>query len=274
MVLNDHRRPVKDGQENAESNASAGIEGAYGQCLRLATTHYENFPVLSWTMPRIIRPHVAAVYAFARNADDDADEIQGEAGRRRLDEKAQRIRSGQWAGDPDYRALGDTIRKFNLPLDPFLDLISAFRQDTEKKRYDTFAEVLDYCRRSANPVGRVMLMLYGFRDDRRFILSDRICTALQLINFWQDIRADYIDRDRIYAPRESLDRFGVREEDLRMVGTAAVPDSVSRLVAFEIDRADRLMREGVGLMGLLPIGFRWPTLLFAAGGWTILSQWL
>lgn len=241
------------------------MQDAYRRCMEVASRHYENFPVLSKLMPRRLRPHIAAVYAFARAADDDADERAPADGRACLAAKRERILAGRYDGDLVFEALGETIREFNLPQEPFLDLLSAFSQDTEKNRYETFDEVLDYCSRSANPVGRLVLMLFGLRDPERFDLSDRICTALQLVNFWQDVAVDLRDRDRIYIPREDMTRFGVSEKDL--AGPA-----YRDLMAFEVDRTEKIMKAGCALVGRLPFRLKWPVGLFAAGGWTILRR--
>ncbi|MBI4179606.1 squalene synthase HpnC [bacterium] len=235
----------------------------------IAAEHYENFPVLSRTLPRRLRPDVAAVYAFARAADDCADEIRGAEGAALLEGMRRRIETGTFDGDPIFEALGRTIRRHDLPARPFLDLIDAFLQDTRKNRYATFDEVLDYCRRSADPVGRLVLMLFGYRDAERFALSDRICTALQLINFWQDVAADLRDRDRVYIPAEDLRRFGVTESDL---GTPRDREGYRRLMSYEIDRTEKILTAGFPLIRRLPFRLRFPVGMFAAGGWTILKR--
>lgn len=241
------------------------LDTAYRSCIRIAKSHYENFPVLSWTLPSRLRPHVAAVYAFAREADDDADERMSP---QRLDEKRRRIETGAFDGDPVFEALGDTIRRFDLPAQPFLDLLSAFRQDTEKRRYETYEEVLDYCRRSADPVGRIVLMLFGYRDSSRFALSDRICTALQLINFWQDVATDYTQRNRIYIPSADLAAFGVQEADLTDGGHPRLRELLRELVR----RTEQMMKEGRPLVQTISFRLRLPVALFAAGGDTILQR--
>src|SRR3990167_5189092 len=250
---------------------------SYEHCIRIAQTHYENFPVLSRVLPRRLRPHVAAVYAFARAADDFADEgvrsdghvahaKSGLAGMR------ERIEQGRYGGDPVFEALGETIHTFDLPDAPFLDLLSAFEQDVTKTRYETFDEVLDYCRRSADPVGRLVLMLMGYRDEERCRLSDRICTALQLANFWQDVRSDYLDRGRIYIPGTDLRRFGVSEEDMPNAGGPAACPALRELIDDEVRRTLAMMREGWKLIGRLSWRYRWPVAMFAAGGTTILER--
>jgi hydroxysqualene synthase len=206
------------------------ISSAYVVCEQLAAAHYENFPVASRLLPGHMRPHIAAVYAFARAADDFADEgMLARSERdalldgwiRRLHEAA----SVQEPGAPPagrepaetveiFLALGATIRRHQLPVSLFTDLISAFRQDITVTRYASWAELLDYCRRSANPVGRLVLRIAGYSSaelDRR---SDDVCTALQLTNFWQDLLVDF-KRGRVYLPEDTRAACGAREEDLR-----------------------------------------------------------
>ena len=193
------------------------VAAAYETCLQLARTHYENFPVASFLMPRAARPHIAAIYAFARIADDFADEgyrppadrvMFLEDWQRRLDEAA----TGQveLKGDTDHIAVFIALRETLRVLDAesrteahalLSDLLSAFRQDVIKKRYETWADVLDYCRRSANPVGRLVLIVNGYRGKDAADRADAVCTALQLTNFWQDLARDW-DKGRLYVPLE------------------------------------------------------------------------
>jgi phytoene synthase len=200
------------------------IRDAYATCSRLAAAHYENFPVASRLLPKRMRPHVAAVYAFARAADDFADEGSWPVAERHrlLDEWRDRLHrcadgaiSGEGRGEQDqvFLALGHTIRQCQLPVSLFEDLLSAFRQDITTHRYQTWSEVLDYCRRSANPVGRLVLRIAGYRDDRLDDASDCVCTALQLTNFWQDLASDW-RRGRLYVPAEDWQSYGARESDL------------------------------------------------------------
>ena len=197
------------------------IERAYTHCEAVARSHYENFPVASRLLPTRLRRPVAVVYAFARRADDWADEGDAPAAERlaRIDRERERLLAlseGPPPGDdPVLFALADVIERHELPLAPFLDLLSAFRQDVEKRRYADFAEVLDYCRRSANPVGRLVLLLAGHRDPALLPAADALCTALQLINFHQDITQDLDENDRVYLPQDELREYGIRTEDLR-----------------------------------------------------------
>jgi squalene synthase HpnC len=215
---------------------SAALRAAYGECVHLARTHYENFPVASWLLPPGMRPHVAALYAFARTADDFADEGRRPAEERfrLLDEWQNRLHacvnngvSGKRdphgdrpaGGLPDHSydrmflALGATIRECELPISLFDDLLSAFRQDITTHRYADWSGVLDYCRRSANPVGRLVLRIAGHDDARLDHSSDALCTALQLTNFWQDLERDW-QNGRLYLPLDEVQAEQARFQDL------------------------------------------------------------
>jgi squalene synthase HpnC len=198
-------------------------DAAYAHCLRLARQHYENFPVASRLLPRAMRPHIAAVYAFARIADDFADEgARSDAARLALlDDWARRLEvAARGETDDDgsdmaaiFMAVGDTIGTCRLDVDLLRDLLSAFRQDVTVKRYDTWDTVLDYCRRSANPVGRLVLQIAGYRDASIAAASDACCTALQLTNFWQDLERDWA-KGRLYVPLVAVREAGADERDL------------------------------------------------------------
>lgn len=179
------------------------LREAYAACRKLAASHYENFPVASRLLPAHLRPHVAAIYAFARTADDFADEPGRETDERLrlLAEWRRRLHDRQERSN-EFLALHDTIDRFDLPVQLLDDLLDAFTQDVTKTRYSTWAEVLDYCRRSANPVGRLVLILSGFRDEGLARASDAVCTALQLTNFWQDLAIDW-SRGRLYVPADT-----------------------------------------------------------------------
>jgi len=193
---------------------------AYAECARLARTHYENFPVSSWLVPGAMRPHIAALYAFARTADDLADEGRRSAEERMrlLDDWQRRLHACVTVEecDPDDRlflALGATIRTCRLPVSLFDDLLSAFRQDITTPRYPTWDALLDYCRRSANPVGRLVLRIAGYDDSALDRSSDALCTALQLTNFWQDLDLDW-QKGRLYVPLADVEASGARLQDL------------------------------------------------------------
>jgi phytoene synthase len=197
---------------------------AYAACAQLARSHYENFPVASLLLPRAMRPSIAAIYAFARRADDFADEgdVPAAARLQALEQWRRRLHACVSRADPQtttsqderlFLALGDTIRRHRLPVKLLDDLISAFVQDVTITRYSTWDHVLDYCSRSANPVGRLVLRVGGYEDDELDRASDAVCTALQLTNFWQDLPQDWA-RGRLYVPLDDRDRTGAREEDL------------------------------------------------------------
>jgi squalene synthase HpnC len=221
---------------------------AFAYCERLARTHYENFPVGSLLVPKARRRHVYSIYAFARIADDFADEDYDNAS---LTE-AERLKAlDDWeaqlsesycgrARHPVFVALAETVKELQLPEQLFKDLLLAFKQDVVKRRYADFAEVLDYCTRSANPVGRLILRLFDYRDERLDALSDGICTALQLANFWQDVAVD-IQKDRIYLPQDEMAQFGVSVDDLRARRCTA---AYRRLLEFQVERTRALFERG------------------------------
>jgi len=244
---------------------AGGLLAARAYCARVARGHYENFTVASVLLPRRLVPHFHAVYAFCRWADDLADETAGGDESLALLAWWRTELRNCYGGRPTHPvtvALADTIRRFAIPPTPFLDLISAFEQDQRVKRYATFAEVRDYCTRSANPVGRLVLHLFGCCEDRRAVLSDEVCTGLQLANFWQDVARDR-DIGRVYLPREDLARFGVSDEDLRAKRfTSAFRD----LLAFEVDRTRGYFDRGADLLPLLPADARGTVALFLGGG--------
>lgn len=195
-------------------NIPRELEDAYDACLALAQSHYENFPVASRLLPSELRPHIAAVYAFARTADDYADEPGYEVDQRlRLLQEWRHKLHDPAETSPEFLALHHTITQFDLPMSLFDDLLDAFTQDVTTTRYATWAAVLDYCRRSANPVGRLVLRLSGYRDERLDRASDAVCTALQLTNFWQDLAIDW-PRGRLYVPEEIWGPRGARPDQL------------------------------------------------------------
>ncbi len=225
---------------------TAGVRQAYRTCRQVARTHYENFPVASFLLPRWQRDPVAAIYAFARRADDIADEgnDSAESRLRRLDDMGAALRAieeGETPDDPIYLALADSIRRHALPTGLFHDLLSAFRQDVSKTRYANFGELMDYCRRSANPVGRLLLHLNRQADARKLARSDAICSALQLVNFLQDIDQDYRENGRIYLPQDDMQRFAVDEDTLRERRNCF---ELKELLRFQIQRASRLLGAG------------------------------
>ncbi len=231
--------------------------------------HYENFPVGSFLLPARFRKPVAAVYHFARHADDLADEGDASVEERlaRLAEcsaELARIAAGHEPLTARYAALAPVIRNYAIPLPLFEDLLSAFRQDVTKQRYQDFGEVMDYCRRSANPVGRILLYIFGQTDSRQLAMSDGICSALQLVNFWQDVAIDFHKpRRRIYLPQDDLARFGVSEDDL--AAGVATP-AFKKLLAFQCERTWKMLRAGSPLGLTLPgrVGLEIRTIVLSA----------
>jgi squalene synthase HpnC len=240
-------------------------------CARLACTHYENFSVASLLLPRKLLPHFHAIYAYCRWADDLGDETGG--GQRALDllawwrDELLACYDGR-ARHPVMVALAATIRRFGIPPTPFLDLVVAFEQDQRVKRYDTYEQLLGYCRNSANPVGRLVLYLCECHDDRRGELSDHICTALQLANFWQDVARDF-DIGRVYLPAEDRRRFGYTDEDLE---ARRFTPAFSTLMQFEGDRTRGLFDRGRPLVETMPAAYRSDVELFVEGGLAILKR--
>ncbi|MDO5356817.1 MAG: squalene synthase HpnC [Conchiformibius sp.] len=240
----------------------------------MSVNHYENFPVGSLVLPRRLRRPVHAVYAFARTADDIADE--GDAadetrlhGLQALRAELERIGAGQTPDTALMRRLQDeALRPFALPLAPFYDLLDAFAQDVVQKRYADYAALADYACRSANPVGRLMLHLYGQADPVSLQQSDSICTALQLINFWQDIAIDW-QKGRVYLPQDEMARFGVNEQQL---ADGRCNDTFRELMAFQCRRAHDLLDKGEPLGHSLRGRIGFELRLIAAGGRTVLHK--
>ena len=234
-------------------------------CRRLARTHYENFTVGHLLLPRRMRQHVANVYAYCRWADDLADESGDPRRSLALLDWWERELRACYAGEvrhPVFVALAETIRRFAVPIDPWLDLLVAFRQDQRVVRYETLDDLLGYCRYSANPVGRLVLCLGRCATPDRQRLADRVCTGLQLVNFWQDVPADF-DRGRVYLPQFDCRRFGYGESDFAARRTN---DAFRRLLAAEVDQAEGFLRQGAELVPRLPRELRLQVSLFVHGG--------
>jgi len=218
-----------------DSRTSPTISESFAFCDRLARAHYENFPVGSRLLPAVIRPHVCAIYAFARTADDFADEpgLAPEERLRRLGEWEERLNSCTVAPEgPIFTALAETLRVHELPSQLLLDLLTAYRLDVTQNRHPDFDAILTYCRYSANPVGRMVLWLFGHRSEELGKLSDHICTGLQLTNFWQDIGID-ASRDRVYLPEEDLSTYGVSVDDLKQ---ERMTEPFRKLVQHQVER--------------------------------------
>ena len=251
------------------------IQEAYAFCEQLTRNHYENFPVGSVLVPKAKRKHIYSIYAFARTADDFADEGYGSettvADRLRLLDDWERQFDECLEGNfqhPIFTALQQTIRELDLPVELFKDLLSAFRQDVVKARYSDFDEVLDYCRRSANPVGRLILLLFDYRDEKFFQLSDRICTGLQLTNFWQDVSVD-LEKDRVYLPLDEIEKFNFSEAEL--FGKIC-NDSYRELLKFQVERTQKFFEEGKPLLDFVSGKLRLELKLTWLGGTQILRM--
>ena len=239
----------------------------------MSVDHYENFPVASILMPKRLRKPVAAIYHFARAADDIADEgdLPDQERLQRLDEfraELARIADDQTPLTPLFINLGAEIRQHSLPMQPFHDLLDAFSQDVVKKRYNDFADLLDYCRRSANPVGNLLLHLYGEATPVNIAYSDAICTSLQIINFWQDVAKDYAI-GRIYLPLDELAQYGVSEAQ---IAQGSADDAWRALIKFQVDRAHNMMRTGAPLGSILTGRVGLEMRMIIAGGLRILDK--
>jgi phytoene synthase len=262
------------------------LDRAYAHCERLARDHYENFPVASRLLPRSTRAHVAAIYAFARRADDFADQPgRDDAERLRLlDAWDTRLQAAVETGDSSvegqggvkafdgddliFIALGETIRRCSLPPALLTDLLSAFRQDVTTTRYSTWADVLDYCRRSANPVGRIVLRIAGYDDPALDRASDAVCTALQLTNFWQDLARDW-EGGRLYVPQEDLVRAGALEADLT---ARMVTDEWRAVLGVVVQRTRHLFDAGRQVCDGVHGRLKWELRLTWLGGCRVLEK--
>jgi len=239
-------------------------------CRRLARSHYENFSVASWFLPAKLRQHFFNVYAYCRISDDLGDEVCDAAESLQLLDQWETELNACYDGlprHPVFVALAETVRKFEIPKHEFADLLAAFRQDQRVTRYETFDDLLEYCRYSANPVGHLVLYLCGYRDSERQRLSDYTCTALQLANFWQDVSPDY-GRGRIYLPLEDLRRFGVKETNLRTEENTA---AFREMLKFEVERAREWFRQGAPLISRVNRELATDLDLFTRGGQEILN---
>ncbi len=239
----------------------------------MAVDHYENFPVASLLLPRRLRRAVEIIYHFARQADDFADEgdITNEERLAKLDDfraELNRIAHHETPQTPLFRDVADIVAQYQLPLQLFHNLLNAFSQDVVKKRYANFDELLDYCRRSANPVGRLLLHLYQETTPQNLIYSDAICTSLQLINFWQDVKKDYAI-GRIYLPQDEMARFGVTEVH---IAEGCVDAAWQGLMQFQVQRARNMMRDGAHLGSILTGRIGLEMRLIIAGGNRILDK--
>jgi len=243
-------------------------------CRRLARSHYENFSVASWFLPEHLRQHFFNVYAYCRISDDLGDEVGDSAASLQLLDQWENELNACYDDDhtryprhPVFVALAETVREFEIPKHEFADLLTAFRQDQSVGRYETFNDLLGYCRYSANPVGHLVLYVCVYRDSERQQFSDYTCTALQLANFWQDVSADFA-KGRIYLPLEDLRRFGVSEAVIR---DGENTSAFCEMMEFEVERAREWFAQGVPLIGKVERALATDIELFSRGGQEILN---
>ncbi|MHB8581432.1 MAG: squalene synthase HpnC [Ignavibacteriaceae bacterium] len=248
------------------------LNSAYSEAIKFARNHYENFPVISFLIPQNLRKHIAIIYWFARTADDIADE-----GNLSQDERIKRLNEFEIgltetlngnASNQFELALFSTIQKNNLSTIYFYNLLEAFRQDITTKRYENFPSLLEYCRLSANPVGRIILELFNIRDDNALKYSDSICTALQLTNFWQDTSIDF-QKGRIYYPTKEMEKFGVTE---KMFELKENNFNLKEMVKHNIERTSKLFDEGKNLLPFLNARLNYEIKWTIMGGEKILDK--
>jgi squalene synthase HpnC len=255
-----------------QEELSTTLDEAFAYCAELTNAHYENFPVASLFLPQEKRPYIQAIYAFSRSADDFADELTGSQEERlaRLndwEEKLVQCYEGR-ADHPIFIALADTLRQNSIPIELLRDLLTAFKRDVTQNRYETFDDLLTYCACSANPVGRLVLMIFGQRDETLFRLSDNICTALQLTNFWQDVAVD-CKKDRLYLPLEDMRRFGYTIDEWK---SGTVNESFKYLMKFEVERTRELFYRGAELPMIVEKELQIELKLVWFGGMSILKR--
>jgi len=249
--------------------AAPTLDEARAWCKRLADSHYENFHVASWFLPKALRPHFHAIYAYCRVSDDLGDEVGDRSAALALLDLWKLELDACYEGrarHPVFVALGETIRTCSIPKEPFADLLTAFRQDQTVTRFATMQNVLDYCRYSANPVGRLVLYACGEADEERFALSDATCSALQLANFWQDVRVDY-GKGRVYIPQDDMLRFGVTDE---IIENGVATAEFRALLRYEVGFARSLFEQGLPLIGMVDRDLALDLDLFSRGGLEIL----
>ena len=242
---------------------------ALAWCRHLAETHYENFHVATWFLPERLRPHFHAIYAYCRISDDLGDEVPDTAAALALLDLWGNELDACYAGSarhPVFVALAETIRACAIPKEPFADLLTAFRQDQTVTRYETMQDLLGYCRYSANPVGRLVLYACGDVSEENFRLSDATCSALQLANFWQDVRVDW-DKGRVYLPQADMRAHGVSDET---IASGAATPAFRALMKQEVDYARSLFLDGLPLIGRVQRDLAVDLDLFSRGGLEIL----
>jgi len=255
-----------------KNNYLKDLQSFYQDAINFTKSHYENFPVISYLIKKELRKHTAIIYQFARQADDIADEgnFQPEQRLKLLNEYENSLincLNGK-AENGFWFALNNTIKEKHLSKENFLDLLKAFKQDVTKKKYENYNELLDYCKKSANPVGRIILELHGIKDKNAFKFSDDICTALQLTNFYQDVSIDF-QKDRIYIPKEEMQQYKVEEHFFEIKENNS---KFQALIKFEVERVEKLFINGRNLLRYLPFMLKIQILLTIKGGEAILEK--
>lgn len=256
--------------EYAIPSVAPSLAEAQQYCVRLATSHYENFPVVTWFLPKHLHQHFYNIYAYCRISDDLADEVGDKQQSLMLLDQWEAELTQCYSGEPRHPvfvALRETVRQFGIPQHEFSDLLQAFRQDQVVTHYPRFTDLLGYCQYSANPVGHLVLYLCGYKDAERQKLSDFTCTALQLANFWQDVGPDF-EKGRIYIPLEDFAKFGVTEQDL--ADRRARPEFLS-MMKFEVERTREWFQRGLPLAKQVDRRLARDIELFSRGGLAILS---
>ena len=260
---------LRDIPTKVGASSRLSVDESYALCESLAKSHYENFSIASFLLPRDKRRHFYAVYAFCRFVDDLGDEFDGD--RLSALDYWQDETEACFSGEPSHPymiALQDTVRSFDIPREPLMRLIEANRMDQIVTCYPTYEDLEYYCQHSANPVGHLVLYVCGYRDEERQLLSDYTCTALQLANFWQDVARDYA-RGRIYIPMADMERFGYSEEEL---SRHEVTIAFKRLMEFQVDRARSLFEMGLPLVSSVDDNLRLDVALFSKGGMSVLDS--
>ncbi|RCK77435.1 MAG: Phytoene synthase [Ignavibacteriae bacterium] len=248
------------------------VDKAFEYCAKITRDHYENFPVASLLIPYEKRPYIQSIYAFARLADDFADESNLSPIERikLLDDWEEQLKmcyKGE-AQHPVFIALSETVSKLSIPIEPLANLIYAFKMDVQKNRYKSSEELLTYCKHSANPVGRLVLMIFGYKDDKLFHLSDCICTALQLTNFAQDVSVDLL-KNRVYLPEDEIISYGYSYEELF---AKVYNQNFIKLMQFQIERARQLFYKGAELINLVDKDLQLELRLVWFGGMSVLNK--
>ncbi len=258
--------------KSVTAKQSYTVDEAFAYCEAITQAHYENFPVASLFLPEEKRPYIQAIYAFSRTADDFADELD-RSPQERLDalhtweQQLQDCYDGH-ASHPVFIALKETVTNLGIPIDPLKDLLTAFKRDVTQNRYETFDDLLSYCACSANPVGRLVLMMFGYRDDKLFQFSDSICTALQLTNFWQDVAVDQ-KKDRLYIPLEDMVTYNYLMESW---SDGVMDDNFKRLMKFQVERTREMFYRGAELPSLVERDLQLELKLVWFGGMSVLKK--